>query len=122
VPEYGETRQVEIRFENWSRVPKIFVDGPAGPTASPHRYSANRLCVWYPSDPDDQKWIFEDGLLMLICLIQLHLFRETWWRETGGLDDDGEWLGPQAPHESPKEEIDEDGHHERDQPNIPRRS
>jgi hypothetical protein len=100
VPDY-EPRNVEIRFA-WSRVPKVFVDGPG----SPHRYDDGSLCMWYPRDPPEEKWVFEDGLLALLNLIQAHLFREAWWREYG------EWLGPQAPHAPPKEQ--EDSEVERD--------
>jgi hypothetical protein len=103
VPFYGETRNVEILFENWSRIPRISVDGP---TDSPHRYSAHRLCIWYPDDPVEQKWVFEDSLLMLINHIQAHLFREAWWRQTGGYDG-GEWLGPQVPHGPRKGDVTE---------------
>jgi hypothetical protein len=119
VPHYNQTRQVEIRFEpgRW-RTPQIYADGPEGAEASPHRYSARRLCIWYPDDPDYQRWVFEDGLLMLICHIQLHLFREAWWRETGGRDD-GEWLGPQVPHGPPKDAVREE-EVEHDQPGLPR--
>jgi hypothetical protein len=106
VPFYNETRNVELHFEKWSRNPKIYVDGP---TESPHRYSERRLCIWHPGDPPEQKWVFEDGLLMLINHIQAHLFREAWWRETGG-DDGGEWLGPQVTHGPRKEDVtEEDG-------------
>jgi hypothetical protein len=48
--------------------------------------------MWYPQDPDAHRWVFEDGLLVLLGLIAAHLFREAWWRETG------EWLGPEAGH------------------------
>jgi hypothetical protein len=92
VPHY-EARNVEIRFEDWSRIPIIKVDGPG----SRHRYSDGSLCIWYPEDPPEQKWVFDDGLLMLINHVQAHLFREAWWRETG------EWLGPEAPHGPRKE-------------------
>lgn len=106
VPHY-EPRNVEIRFV-WSRVPKVFVDGPGG---SPHRYEDGSLCMWHPRDPPDEKWVFEDGLLALLNLIQAHLFREAWWREHG------EWLGPQAPHAPPKESMIED-EPDRDQPDV----
>jgi hypothetical protein len=115
VPFYNETRQVEIRFENGSRIPKIYVDGS---TDSPHRYAERRLCIWYPNDPPEQKWVFKDGLLMLINHIQAHLFREAWWRETGGRNG-GEWLGPQVTHGPPKDEVKENGA-EPDQPELPR--
>jgi hypothetical protein len=115
VPYYGEARQVEVRFENGSRYPKIYADGP---TDSPHRYEANRLCIWHPNDPPEQKWVFEDGLLMLLNLIQAHLFREAWWRETGGRDG-GEWLGPEVTHGPAKDEVKEDDG-ELEQPELPR--
>lgn len=113
VPHY-ETRTVEIRFTDWSRTPTVFADGP---NESPHRYSDGSLCMWYPHDPPEQKWVFADGLLALLNLIQAHLFREAWWRETG------EWLGPEAPHapvakEPVKEEEEERG---REQPDLRRR-
>lgn len=96
---YYEPRQVEIRFENWSCIPTIKVDGPG----SPHRYDTNgTLCIWHPHDPPEQQWVFEDGLLALINHIQAHLFREAWWREKE------EWLGPEAPHAPRKEPVRED--------------
>lgn len=91
VPEY-ESRQVVIQMKpNCDGAPKVTTDGP---TSSPHRYDEDggKLCMWYPKDPRENRWIFTDGLLLLLVLIQFHLFREAWWRETG------EWPGPEAPH------------------------
>jgi hypothetical protein len=97
VPHY-ELRRVEIVFSDGSRLPVIRADGPG----SPHRYDdRGRLCMWYPSDPPERQWVFEDGLLALLNLIQAHLFREAWWRETD------EWLGPEAPHARVKEPVKE---------------
>jgi hypothetical protein len=110
VPYYA-ARQVEIRFENWLRTPKVFVDGPG----SPHRYDDGSLCMWYPWDPPEQRWAFSDGLLVLLNYIQAHLFREAWWREKG------EWLGPEAPHGPPKERVtDGEEERERDRPDTRR--
>jgi hypothetical protein len=95
---YYEPRNVSVTFEDWSRHPIVRTDGPD----SAHRYDRNgHLCMWYPSDPPEQRWVFEDGLLVLLNIIQAHLFREAWWRETG------EWLGPEAPHEPVKEPVKE---------------
>lgn len=96
VPEY-ESRQVVIVMKpSCNSAPKVTVDGP---TSSPHRYEKDggELCMWYPSDPKENRWIFADGLLHLLVLILFHLFREAWWRETGG-NENGEWLGPEVPH------------------------
>ena len=104
VPFY-EHRNVEIRVGS-SRVARVFVDGPDD---SPHRYPDGSLCMWYPHDPPEEKWVFGDGLLPLLNHIQLHLFREAWWREHG------EWPGPQAPHAPPKEPLTDD-ERDRDRP------
>jgi len=90
VPTYG-TRNITIKFyPNKYGTPKVTTDGPSD---SPHRYDDDSLCMWYPWDPRERRWIFEDGLLHLLVLIQAHLFREAWWR------DNDEWLGPEIPHE-----------------------
>jgi len=85
-----ERRKVRIRFTPDSKYPpKVTVDGPR---ESLHRYNGGALCMWYPKDPVEQKWVFEDGLLELLVMIEFHLYREALWRETG------EWYGPEAPH------------------------
>ncbi len=92
VPEYDCSREVVIKIQpDCVSSPKVTVDGP---TSSPHRYDEDNgeLCMWYPKDPRENKWIFTDGLLHLLVLIQFHLFREAWWREKG------EWLGREVPH------------------------
>lgn len=99
VPGY-EPRRVSVEF--WYphvNTPRIFADGPPG---SPHRYgerSGTRLCVWFPSDPAERRWVPDDGLLSLFGMVAEHLFKEAYWRETGV------WLGEEAPHSSPKEEA-----------------
>lgn len=89
LPGYG-SRRVRIAFDrDHVTTPRVFSDGP---TDSKHRYSDGSLCMWYPEDPPEQRWVHSDGLLALIGYSIQHLFREEWWRETG------EWLGPEAPH------------------------
>lgn len=98
-PVYCPPREVliEFRLDDGGRYPRVFVDGPSH---SPHRYHADggHLCMWYPSDPPDRRWIFDDGLLALIGQIQVHLIKEHLWRELG------EWPGDEAPHEELVEE------------------
>lgn len=95
VPGY-DPRRVTIEFDyNQPSRPHVFADGPSGYDDSPHRYperGRTRLCIWYPSDPDDRRWIPEDGLLALFGMTAEHLFKEAWWREHG------EWLGDEHPH------------------------
>ena len=100
VPEY-ETREVTIRLRNGYEpyAAEIAVDGP---TDSPHRYGDRKLCLWYPNDPESERWVSTDGLSELIAQIRIHLFKEAYWRETGI------WVGPEAPHppaRMPKEEA-----------------
>ncbi len=85
-----EARDVKIKIKPDPKLlPRVTAGGPL---ESPHRYKGGALCMWYPKDPDEKRWVFNDGLLELLVMIEFHLYREAWWRETG------EWLGPEAPH------------------------
>ena len=89
--EYRVNRSVSIKMHpNIGDMPEIKVDGPED---SPHRYNDGQLCMWYPWAEKVERWTFNDGLLHLLVMIEAHLFREAWWRETG------EWLGPERPHD-----------------------
>jgi hypothetical protein len=100
VPGY-EPRRVHVEFRpRRPESPQVFVDGPAGPDASPHRYTDRRLCIWYPGDDPSRVWVPDDGLLALFGMVTAHLFKEAYWRQTG------EWLGDEAPHSA--WEMDED--------------
>jgi hypothetical protein len=92
VPGYGP-RRLRIAFDpDHSQTPRVHADGP---TDSKHRFSDGSLCMWYPHDPPEHRWVRSDGLLALIGYAIQHLFREAWWGETG------HWLGPEAPHGPP---------------------
>lgn len=70
---YYERRNVRILFERWSpRYPIVTVDGP---TESRHRNGDGTLCLWYPDDDEDRRWVFSDGLSHLLGIITLHLFK-----------------------------------------------
>lgn len=99
VPHY-EPRDLMIRFSPppYTRYPVVTVDGPP---ESRHRNGNGSLCLWYLKDGDDQRWVFDDGLPHLLAIITLHLFKEAWWRETGG-SYGGEWLGAEVHVEAPK--------------------
>jgi hypothetical protein len=81
---------------------RVYADGP---TESPHRYAPHpkdplhrpSLCIWYPDDPPEQRWVSSDGLLSLIEMTRVHLFKESYYRDTG------EWLGEEVPHHQPLE-------------------
>lgn len=99
VPEY-EPRVIEMHFRRTSPIlelTRVYADGA---TESPHRYAPHlkdplrrpSLCIWYPDDPAEQRWVATDGLLSLVEMTRVHLFKEAFWRETG------EWLGEEMPH------------------------
>jgi hypothetical protein len=103
VPEY-EDRSIELVFPRTLSQPefcRVYADGP---TDSPHRYPGSegddrgrtRLCIWYPDDPQELRWVPKDGLLSLIEMTRIHLFKEAYWRETA------EWPGEEAPHAVPE--------------------
>ncbi len=110
------TYELELDLEVYDprRITVIFkADEPAscvevladGPTESPHRYGERSLCMWYPADPPELRWLPEHRLAGLIEMARLHLFREEYWRRTGGWDG-GEWLGPEIhPGEEEAEET-----------------
>jgi len=102
VPGY-DSRRLRIAFDRRHvEIPRVLADGPS---SSKHRYKDGSLCMWFPRDSEDLRWVRSDGLVALIGYAIAHLFREAWWRETG------EWPGPEAPHgidSRKKEEGDDD--------------
>jgi len=90
--DHYDDRRITIVFDAAApSIPRVYADGP---TASPHRYSKQELCLWYPGDGAERRWVPDDGLLHLLGMIQMHLFKEGYWRETG------EWPGDEGPHEA----------------------
>jgi hypothetical protein len=91
VPAYDIVRRVTIDFVPSSRgdTPQVRTDGPK---ASPHRYAGGALCMWFPRDPVDERWVEEDGLGGLVDRIRIHLWQEETWRRTGL------WVGDEAGH------------------------
>jgi hypothetical protein len=99
VPEY-ESRDIELLFSRTASHPRLVAVYSDGPDDSPHRYKPlardrmrrRALCIWHPDAPIGQRWNPRDGLLSLIALVQVHLFKEAFYRETG------EWLGDEVHH------------------------
>lgn len=90
VPTYG-ARKVTILFSRRSPMsPSVFADGPS---LQRHRFKDGSLCMWYGGDPPERRWRFSDGLPLLVGHTKLHLFKESWFIDTG------EWLGDEIPHQ-----------------------
>lgn len=60
-----------------------------------HRYGRTDLCLWYPGDPAELRWTWDDGLEEYIRIVSRHLIYEEYWRRTG------EWPVEDAPHGDP---------------------
>lgn len=84
------TRTVEVIFRHgYPNAPKVFVDGP---TDSPHRFDDGSLCMWFPEDPAERRWMASDGPEALLAHIAAHLLREEWFRVSGS------WAGEEVAH------------------------
>jgi len=81
----------------WHDYPRVFADPGA---ASKHRMPDDALCLYFPWDPPERRWRYENGLVQLFDVVADHLHKELWWRHTGG-DPDGEWPGEDAEHGVP---------------------
>ena len=80
--------------------PRVFADIGK---ASPHRLTDDALCLYYPLDPPERRWLHTNGLVVLLEIVRQHLLFEEHWRQTGGFGDHrgrnrGTWLGEEAPH------------------------
>lgn len=76
--------------------PLVMADGPR---TERHRFRMYRplpLCLWYSEDPPEQKWSLAGGLVGLIDITRVHLFREDRFRATG------RWPGPEVHLDGPK--------------------
>lgn len=89
---------VEAEFDKRSpHTPKVYA--PEHVAASPHRNGDGSLCLWYPLDPPDQKWVYgEDDLGELFLMTAMHLRRETLWKLSAQRIEDRVWPGPERPH------------------------
>ena len=82
VPGYHKSQLVRIVFDG--KYPDIYTPGLTGLRHVFDKASSTpRLCVWYPFDPPDRKWTFDKGLLQLLDMIKMHLFKEMRYKETG---------------------------------------
>lgn len=55
-----------------------------------HVNSDGSLCLWFPGDDSSRRWTHDKGLVSLLDLIVLHLYKEARFKETGT------WLGDEV--------------------------
>lgn len=96
--------QVRVRFERHAPLEPIVIAAPWSqldprwhPADLPHRYPDRRLCLWFPLDPREERWAWDDGLTELLAHTAAHLMRERLWLRTGI------WNGPERPHGTPED-------------------
>jgi hypothetical protein len=90
IPAYLDECVLRIKISGDSG--KVWVDGYPGKFK--HQWSEGSLCMWFPSDPPEKKWTIDKGLLALIELTLVHLFKERYANDHPGEP----WLGEEAPH------------------------
>lgn len=83
---------VPIRPYNTSALIKVVIKGKSASVYAPGLTDLRHvnapdpdvsLCLWYPADPPGRKWRFEYGLIALLDLVQLHIYKEFRFKETG---------------------------------------
>lgn len=97
---YFEARGIELLFTRTTPLPRVIAIYADGPEVSPHRWAPRKrdpqrrrpLCIWHPDDPPENQWNPNAGLLSLIALTRVHLFKEGHYVETG------EWIGDEVHH------------------------
>jgi hypothetical protein len=94
VPVHDDERVVTAVFDT-AQEPRVWIDGPV---CRRHRFLNNALCMWLRSDPPENRWVPEDGLLALIGHIKLHAYCEAECR-AGNC-----WPKPEAPGAHPRPE------------------
>jgi hypothetical protein len=95
-------RNVTICFSQGApERPVVRVDGPS---ESPHRYDDGSLCMWYPLDPRELRWVSRDRAASLIAHIAAHLVKEEWYRKTGDWVGEEIWHGVHDPNNDPERE------------------
>jgi hypothetical protein len=81
-----------LRIEISGESGKVWVDGFPGEFR--HRWREGNMCMWFPSDAPEKKWTVDKGLLALIEMALVHVFKERYAKEHPGEP----WLGEEAPH------------------------
>lgn len=93
VPVYDESRTLTITMgasaHPSARPPLVLIDGPV---CRRHRFpDTGGLCMWWCEDPDDERWVPDDGLLALVGHAIDHAYCEVHCQQGHP------WPKPEAP-------------------------
>jgi hypothetical protein len=58
----------------------------------PHLYDDNSLCLFYPNDPSEKRWMPDDGIIQIVW------WAEEWMKAYYHWIFTRQWLGEEAPH------------------------
>ncbi len=92
VPIHDDERLATIEFAAGAQ-PRVSIDGPP---CLRHRFSDKTLCMWFHSDPPEQRWLLIDGLLELARHVEEHAYCEAECRAGRS------WPKPEAPGDHPR--------------------
>lgn len=85
LPDQSRTQLVTIKVTGGD--PKVFAHGLEDLR---HVNGDGSLCLWYPTDSSERRWTHNKGLVSLLDLVALHLYKEDRFRATG------KWLGDEV--------------------------
>jgi hypothetical protein len=87
VPLLDHTGKQLVTVEVFGKSARVVAHGLGGLR---HVNYDGSLCLWYPGDGTDRQWTISKGLVSLLDLVALHLYKETRFKETGV------WLGEEV--------------------------
>lgn len=85
LPDQSRTQLVTVEITGGD--PKVVAHGINGLR---HVNGDGSLCLWYPTDGSDRRWTHNKGLVSLLDLVALHLYKEDRFKITG------QWLGDEV--------------------------
>lgn len=84
------SRMQLVTVEITARATKVIAHGQSGLR---HVNGDGSLCLWHPADSSDRRWTPNKGLVSLLDLVALHLYKEDRFKVTGV------WLGDEVHHD-----------------------
>jgi hypothetical protein len=74
VPVHDHRRIAQAVFKDPPPAVRVWIDGAV---CLRHRWPDSSLCMWFETDPVEQRWTPEDGLLALAVQVEQHAYCEA---------------------------------------------